>query len=103
MQKDKRDIPQGKGVGAFGTVAAGIAGAAIGAAAVALSDKRNRQKITKAVGDVAEKGKKAVNELRQTVEDKIVPKAKELRNKGEEVVKEGKEKAEDELSSEEKR
>ncbi|MDO8657303.1 MAG: hypothetical protein Q7K55_01085 [Candidatus Levybacteria bacterium] len=96
MQKDKKDNPQGKG--AFGPVAAGIAGAAIGAAAVALSDKKNRQKISKVVDDVTEKSKKAIKDLRRAVEDRVIPKAQELRKKGEEE----KEKVEKKLSNDDK-
>lgn len=91
MQKDKKDIPQGKGAGAFGTVAAGIAGAAIGAAAVALSDKKNRQKINKVLENAAEKSKKAVYDLRKSVKDKVIPKIQELGRKGEKVVGDKKE------------
>lgn len=63
MEEGKKNN-KGSGMGA---VVVGIAGAAIGAAAVALSDKKTRKKIGVAIGQVADQGKGAFNDLQDRV------------------------------------
>lgn len=57
--------------GILGSIVAGVVGAAAGAAAVVLSDKKNRQAIGKKVGDVVEEGGEKLEEVGKMVEGVI--------------------------------
>lgn len=57
--------------GQIGRVVAGIAGAAIGAAAVALSDKKIRRKVGKILDDALDQGKESFDELQDKVQMQV--------------------------------
>lgn len=83
--KDKRE--DRKGVSPLATA---VVGAAIGAAAVALSNKKTRDRIGKKVGELRDQGNKALNDLKK--------RADSLRKEAAEKVSEGKKEAQDEAA-----
>lgn len=64
--KDEEDVKRNTAMGA--TVAAGIIGAAVGATAVALSNKDTRAQIKKSISDLGEKGKELVEKAQTSAE-----------------------------------
>lgn len=55
----------------LGSIAAAFVGAAVGATAVVLSDKKNRQAFKKKVEDVVEEGGEKLEEVSKMVEDVV--------------------------------
>lgn len=66
--------------GQIGPVVAGIAGAAIGATAVALSDKKIRKKISRVFEDALDQGKEAFGDLQDKVQMQVRQIGKRVKN-----------------------
>jgi len=81
-------LKKGKKGGILKAAVAGVAlGAAAGAAAVALSDKKNRLKIKKTIKDLQSKGAKSLVEARKKIKSASEESKKRL---SEEIAKAGK-------------
>jgi len=65
----------------LGNIAAAVVGAAVGATAVILSDKKNRQAIGKRVGEVVKESEEKLEEGIKMVEGAIGKKAKKVAKK----------------------